>query len=125
MVLNDFMGESKLVSVEIHELAFFVDKAFEEKDIRRLKQISKDCLEWSKLNKYNFLEKGILSYHGGTAASDYIQLKHREIKIYDENEKDIELCLLLFRNCVKFFYEFKQGFIDTCSKEEMYYFIEY
>ncbi len=114
-----------MISIEIHELAFFADKAFEEKDEDTLKQISLDCLELSQLHKYNPLEKGILSYHGATAGSDYIELNYKKTEIYEENEKDIELCLLLFRNCIKFFSEFKKDFIETCSEEELYYFTEY
>lgn len=97
-----------LICEEIHEIAFFADKAFEEKDEKTLRDISRDCLEWSRSDKYTLLEKGILSYHGATATSDYIELKSIRIEIYEENEKDIEFCLLLFRNCINFFEDFKK-----------------
>ena len=114
-----------MICEEIHEIAFFADKAFEEKDEETLRDISRRCLEWSQRDKYNFLEKGILSYHGATAGSDYIELKVNKRETYDENEKEIELCLLLFRNCINFFKAFKKDYIETCSKEERYYFTEY
>ncbi|WP_341299643.1 LA2681 family HEPN domain-containing protein [Lysinibacillus sp. FSL H8-0500] len=114
-----------MICEEIHEIAFFADKAFEEKDEKTLRDISRDCLEWSRSDKYTLLEKGILSYHGATATSDYIELKSIRIEIYEENEKDIEFCLLLFRNCINFFEDFKKDFIETCSKQEYFYLAEY
>lgn len=114
-----------MISTEIHEIAFFADKAFEEKDEETLKEISQRCLEWSLQDKYTILEKAILSYHGATAGSDYTELNANKRETYDENEKDIELCLLLFRNCISFFKVFKKNHIETCTKEEHYYFTEY
>lgn len=33
--------------------------------------------------------------------------------------------MLLFRNCIRFFNEFKNDFIEVCSEEELFYFTEY
>ncbi|MEK4713318.1 LA2681 family HEPN domain-containing protein [Sporosarcina sp. FSL K6-5500] len=114
-----------MISIEINELAFFADKAFEEKDEDTLKKIALTGLELSQRDKYNPLEKAILSYHGATAGSDYIELKYNRAEIYEDNEKDTELCLLLFRNCIGFFNEFKKDFIEACSEEELFYYTEF
>lgn len=42
------MGELLLISKEVHELAFFADKAFEEKDEDTLKEIALTGLELSQ-----------------------------------------------------------------------------
>lgn len=114
-----------MISKEIHEIALFADKAFEEKDEETLNRITIDCFNWSQLNKYTILEKGVLAYHGATACSDFMQLKYKRLEPYEENEKDIERCLLLFRNCIAYFNTFKNESLETCTEEELYYLTEY
>ncbi|MGE6515643.1 LA2681 family HEPN domain-containing protein [Lysinibacillus sphaericus] len=116
-----------MINIEIHEIGMFADRAFDENDVKTLYNISITCLEWSELDKYNTLEKGILAYHGATACSNYIDLKYNGLLNYsiDGNEKDFELCLLLFRRCIYCFNTCRESNFEILSEEERYYLKEY
>lgn len=118
------------INKNINTIAWFVDRALDEKDIDTLKRISEDCLNLIESNDYNNLEKAILAYHSATSWGNYITIFHKGYLSYsnaDNNEADFEFCLMLFRNSLQYFkkfYEDSNG-LDKANDEDRYYYLHY
>lgn len=105
----------------VHTIGFYADKALDERDVQTLKQIAEDCFSWIADDKYSVLEKGILAYHGATSYSDYIRLQYNGALRYtdeENNEKEFEMCLFLFRKSISYLSEYFRGAENALDKHE-------
>lgn len=93
-----------MLNERVYTVGVLADRALDEKDMDTLYKIAEDCLKWAESGDYNFLEKGVLAYHGATSYSNYINLRYQRALSYAEeknNEQDFEMCLLLFRLAIE------------------------
>lgn len=117
-----------MINEDVRAIGIFADRAFDERNMDTLRKIAEDCLNRVENEEYNLLEKGILAYHGATSYSNYITIKFKGVLSYTEdinNEKDFELCLLLFRLSIEKLTSYQENEDIREESEEFYYVTNY